>query len=107
MEVTLSSSTPNPVWSSTEIQRLNTRFADRQPADLIDWAATTFGQKLVLTCSFGGASGMVLLDMVASLGYPTPVVFLDTDLLFPETYALAERAARRYGVKIERRHPTI
>jgi phosphoadenosine phosphosulfate reductase len=45
--------------------------------------------------------------MVARLGRSTPVIFLDTDLLFPATYALAEAAARRYGIVIERRHPAI
>ena len=94
-------------WTSAEIQALNGAFRDRAPEELIDWAAETFGRQLVLTCSFGGASGMVLLDMVARLGRGTPVVFLDTDLLFPETYALAEAAARRYGVPIEHRHPAL
>jgi phosphoadenosine phosphosulfate reductase len=50
---------------------------------------------------------MVLLDMLVRLGRGTPVVFLDTDLLFPETYALAEEAARRYGITIERRKPAL
>jgi phosphoadenosine phosphosulfate reductase len=50
---------------------------------------------------------MVLLDMVARLKRATPVIFLDTDLLFPETYALVEAAARRYNVAIERRHPAL
>jgi phosphoadenosine phosphosulfate reductase len=82
-------------------------FRNRSAEDLLDWATARFGQQIVLTCSFGGASGMVLLDMVARIGCGTPVIFLDTDLLFPETYALAEAAARRYGVAIERRRPAL
>lgn len=94
-------------WTEAELRALNNAFRGRAPEDLIDWAAQTFGRQLVLTCSFGGASGMVLLDMVARLGHGTPVLFLDTDLLFPETYALAQAAAQRYGVRIERRRPAL
>lgn len=94
-------------WTETDLARFNDLFRARSTEDLLDWASANFGQKIVLTCSFGGPSGMVLLDMVARLGHGTPVVFLDTDLLFPETYELAAAAARRYGVTIERRHPAL
>jgi phosphoadenosine phosphosulfate reductase len=96
-----------PAWNTDELTGINTAFRDRSAEDLLEWAVKRFGQQLVLTCSFGGASGMVLLDMIARIGKGTPVVFLDTDLLFPETYALAEAAARRYGVTIERRQPVL
>ena len=95
-----------PVWNTDELSAINLRLHDRSAEQVLEWATAHFGRQVVLTCSFGGASGMVLLDMVSRLGRGTPVVFLDTDLLFPETYALAEAAARHYGVKIERRHPT-
>jgi phosphoadenosine phosphosulfate reductase len=98
---------PTQEWPAEKIAGLNRRF-ERQPAEaLLDWATETFGETIALTCSFGGASGMVLLDMVARLGRGTPVIFLDTNLLFPETYALAEAAARRYGVALERRSPAL
>ena len=92
---------------TAELTDINASFRNRSAEDLLDWATARFGQQIVLTCSFGGASGMVLLDMVARVGCGTPVMFLDTDLLFPETYALAEAAARRYGVAIERRRPAL
>jgi phosphoadenosine phosphosulfate reductase len=41
------------------------------------------------------------------MGRDTPVVFLDTDLLFPETYALAEAAAHRYNIVVERCGPAL
>jgi phosphoadenosine phosphosulfate reductase len=96
-----------PVWPADELSALNYRFRDRTAESLLDWATAQFGQQIVLTCSFGGASGMVLLDMVTRLGRGTPVVFLDTSLLFPETYALADEVQRRYGVAIERRSPAL
>jgi len=94
-------------WSSDELDAINARFRNAPSEELLAWAADTFGQQLVLTCSFGGASGMVLLDMVARLGRSTPIVFLDTGLLFPETYATAEQAAQRYNITIEYQRPAL
>ena len=94
-------------WSAVELDQINAQFRSRPAQELLDWATAAFGDRIALTCSFSGPSGMVLLDMVARLGRGTPVIFLDTDLLFPETYALAEAAARRYGVPIERHRPVL
>jgi len=66
---------------------------------VLEWAATTYRDRIVLACSFGGPSGMVLVDMIARAGHPVPVYYLDTDLLFPETYALVERVRERYGIQ--------
>ena len=51
-------------WDSTTLHTLNARFHDAPPEDLLAWAATTFGDRAVLTCSFGGSAGMILLDMI-------------------------------------------
>lgn len=94
-------------WSSDALERLNAQFREQPAEALLDWATTFFGSEIVLTCSFSGPAGMVLLDMVARLGRNTPVVFLDTNLLFPETYALVEAATRRYGIPIQHHSPAL
>jgi phosphoadenosine phosphosulfate reductase len=97
----------SPELTTADLQHLNQWFQSKPTEALIEWAAERYGQEIVLTCSFGGPSGMVLLDMSVRLGCNIPVVFLDTDLLFPETYALAEAAARRYGITIKRQRPAL
>jgi phosphoadenosine phosphosulfate reductase len=99
--------TPTTFWTPSRIERLNAQFRNQSPEALLAWAAETFGTRAALTCSFGGPSGMVLLDMVSRLHKPVSIVFLDTGLLFPETYELAEVAARRYGTTIIHRRPRI
>ncbi|NTU82757.1 MAG: phosphoadenylyl-sulfate reductase [Chloroflexales bacterium] len=94
-------------WHAAELQALNAQFAGRPPEDLLIWAAEQFSGCAALTCSFGGTAGMVLLDIVARHDLPIAIVFLDTDLLFPETYRLAEAAARHYGITVERRRPAL
>ncbi|HYZ15006.1 MAG TPA: phosphoadenylyl-sulfate reductase [Candidatus Acidoferrum sp.] len=54
---------------------------------------------IALAVSFGGPSGMALLDLTLRIDPDVPVYYLDTGLLFPETYALVERASRRYGIE--------
>jgi len=55
--------------------------------------------KVALACSFGGAGGMVLVDLLATIDPTVPVYFLDTGLLFAETYALVARTRERYGIE--------
>jgi phosphoadenosine phosphosulfate reductase len=88
-------------------QQWNVEWRDRPAEALLGWVARTFGRDAVLTCSFGGAAGMVLLDMVVRARLPVAVLFLDTGLLFPETYALVEDVERHYGITITRQHPAL
>jgi phosphoadenosine phosphosulfate reductase len=60
-------------------------------------AYSRFGDGLILACSFGGVSGMILLDMTRKLFPEIPVFTLDTEFLFSETIALREQAAARYN----------
>lgn len=64
----------------------------------LTWASRTFGSDIALACSFGGPSGMVLVDLSSRLGMSPEIFYLDTDVLFPETYALRDEVSRRYGV---------
>ena len=85
--------------TSLDLPALSERFASATPEEILAWAGEQFSPDLSLACSFGGASGMVLLDMVTKLGIDLEVFYLDTELLFPETYALRDEAARRYGIQ--------
>lgn len=70
----------------------------RSPERILAWAKETFGEGLTLACSFGGVTGMVLLDMLQRVAPSTSVFYLDTGFLFPETHATVEAARQRYGI---------
>jgi phosphoadenosine phosphosulfate reductase len=53
--------------------------------------------KTALVSSFG-AESVVLLDMVATIDPGTPVIFLDTGKLFPETQAYREEVTELLGL---------
>jgi phosphoadenosine phosphosulfate reductase len=71
---------------------------DASPKEIVRWALETYAPRIVLACSFGGATGIAALDVALKLDRTTPVYYLDTGLLFPETYALVERIAAVYGI---------
>lgn len=66
---------------------------------VLDDALATYRDSIALACSFGGPSGMVLVDMIARRDARVPVYFLDTGLLFDETYALVRTIDQRYGIE--------
>lgn len=69
------------------------------PRDIISWSLALYGNRLALGTGFG-ASGIVLLDMSWRVNPNIDVFFIDTGLLFPETYALRERLEAHYGITI-------
>ena len=90
--------TQTQTYSGEDLARVAEEFEGRPPQDVLRWAVDQFFPDLVLACSFGGPSGMVLVDMVAKIEPRVEVFYIDTDFLFPETYATRDNVIERYGV---------
>ncbi len=73
-----------------------------EPSEVLRRVFAEYGRDAALSCSFGGTSGMVLVDMAAKVFPDVRVVTLDTDFLFPETYDLITRVEAKYGITVER-----
>lgn len=73
-------------------------FETKQPQDVVAAAIERYRGKIVLACSFG-AEDVVLVDMVHRIDPSVPLFYLDTEFLFPETYATRDRVIERYGLK--------
>ncbi len=71
------------------------------PGRILAWGWRTFGPKMVLGTGFG-SSGMVLIHLLDKLDYRVPVFYLDTSLLFSETYELRDRVEDRFDIRIRR-----
>ena len=61
--------------------------------------AARFPGRTAVTVSFGGP-GVALAYMASRIEPATPIVFLDTGFLFPETYALRDELVRRYELNL-------
>lgn len=86
-------------YDATALARLSADLEGKEPQEVLRWAAEEFQPGLTLACSFGGPSGMVLLDMLMPIDKTVEVFYLDTDFLFPETYHLRDVCEQKYGMK--------
>ena len=86
-------------YGEAAIQAFNAKIGQEEPQEILRWAAAEFQPGLSLACSFGGPSGMVLLDMVMKVDPSVDVFYLDTDFLFPESYHLRDVCETHYGFK--------
>jgi phosphoadenosine phosphosulfate reductase len=73
----------------------------RDAERILGWAFDTFGDQIAISSAFG-AEGMAVIDIASRLKRNFRVFTLDTEFLFPETYALMDRVEQKYGITVER-----
>ena len=89
-----------------DLDSANAELADAEAEDVVRWASRRFGDRLVLTSSFG-ASSAIMLHLASRVVPRVPVIFLDTGYLFPETYQFAEQLTARFGLRLEVYSPSM
>lgn len=71
----------------------------RPPAEILSWAFREYAPRVGISTAFG-VEGCALIDMAVKLDPGVQVFTVDTDFLFPETYALMQRIVDRYGITL-------
>ncbi len=95
-----------PIASLAErVDDLNARYRHHAAFDVLEAALYdhTVG-RTALVSSFG-AESVVLLHMVSVIDRTTPVLFLDTEMLFPETLEYQRDVAVRLGLNVDVMQP--
>ncbi|HZL00674.1 MAG TPA: phosphoadenylyl-sulfate reductase [Caulobacteraceae bacterium] len=82
---------------ATLAQRLAADLRGADPAAILRAAAQNFPKRLALVSSFGAESA-VLLHLAAQIDRNTPVLFLDTGMLFGQTLDYRRQLATRLGL---------
>ena len=90
-------------WTSEALEEVNARFENGSPRDVLAWGFETFGSSAVMGTGFG-YSGVALAHLVSTVRPGATLFYLDTDLLFPETYELRNKLSERLDIDIERVH---
>jgi phosphoadenosine phosphosulfate reductase len=85
---------------------ISDEFEMASPEDVLRWAIDEFAPDIALATGFG-AEGCVLVSILSAISPGMRIFYLDTDLLFPETYALRDQLEARYGVQFERRATSL
>lgn len=82
-----------------DLESLNAMFQTSDPARIVEWAAAHFGDRLVMSSSFGAESAL-LLHLANTVRPGIRVIFVDTGYLFPETHRFMEELRQRLGLNV-------
>lgn len=85
----------SPRPSDESLKALSDSFETMQPWEVIAHALAQYAPNIILACSFG-AEDVALVDMINKINPQTPLFYLDTDFLFPETHDVRDRLVERY-----------
>ena len=88
----------NDIPLEARIALLNRRDADKTAQDILKPALALMTQKIALVSSFG-ADSAVLLHMVAQIAPKTPVLFIDTLMLFRATLNYQKQLTKHLGLE--------
>ena len=87
-----------------DLDQVNAQLESASPAEVIRWAADTFGVApeggLVMSSSFGVQSA-VMLHLVTQVVPEMPVIFIDTGFHFNETYRFADDLTKRLKLNLQ------
>ncbi len=83
-----------------DLEKTNADLVGKPANQVIQWAADTFGDGLLLSTSFGVQSA-VMLHLVTQVKPDIPVVFIDTGFHFLDTYRFADRLAERLNLNLK------
>jgi len=87
-----------------ELAEASRRLESASPAEIIAWAVERFGERLTMATAFG-PEGCLILHWLAAIAPRTYVFNLETGYQFPETLALRDRIAARYGLEVALERP--
>jgi len=85
---------------AVNVAAVNASLASASAEDRIAWAVAEFGNRLVLSSSFG-AQAAVMLSLASRVMPDISVVLIDTGYLFPETYRFADELTARLKLNLK------
>lgn len=86
--------------TQADLVDLNRKFESKSPQELLEWARSTFGDRVAALSSMQ-RSGNVICHMLHKAQIDMTVLFVDTGVLFPETLQTRDRIMETYGLTIE------
>jgi phosphoadenosine phosphosulfate reductase len=90
-------------WTVDSLRQISADFEGQPPEEILRWGIATFAPDIALATGFG-PEGVALMHLLSQIAPETTVFYLDTDLLFKETYELREELEARLGIRFTRVH---
>ena len=92
--------TSAPVKDTLRLSQVNQELANASAASVVEWSAAVFGDRAVMTTSFG-IQAAVMLHLVTRVMPKIPVIWIDTGYLPAETYTFAEELSQRLDLNLK------
>ncbi|MEL7358774.1 MAG: phosphoadenylyl-sulfate reductase [Cyanobacteria bacterium J06560_6] len=83
-----------------DLEAANQKLNRAEASEVVAWGADTFGDRLVMSTSFGIQSA-VMLGLVTSIIPNIPVIWVDTGYLPAETYRFAQQLTQRLSLNLK------
>jgi phosphoadenosine phosphosulfate reductase len=94
------------VSAEHDLDELNAELENRHALDIIDWAASEFGDDLAVSSSFG-ADSAVMLHLATRIKPDVKVIAVDTGFLFEETRAFQRDLGQRLDLNLLIYQPVV
>lgn len=91
---------------TVDVKSANAELNGANASKVVQWAAHTFGNQLIMTSSFG-AQSVVTLHLVTQVIPNIPVILIDTGYLFADTYHYIEQLHKRLRLNLHVYQPVI
>jgi phosphoadenosine phosphosulfate reductase len=95
-----------PELSDIQLLQLNIRFESMSTIEILEWAWQSFAPHLAASSSFQTQS-VPLLHLIAQNCPEMPIIFLDTEMHFPETLHFKDELQARFKLNIITVRPII
>ena len=83
-----------------DLNQINQELANAEANAVVEWSAKNFGDRMVMTTSFG-IQAAVMLHLVTEVMPQIPVIWIDTGYLPAETYQFAEELTERLQLNLK------
>jgi len=94
---------PLSILDGIDPERVASDLEDATAEEALRWAIDTFHPSLYVASSFQKTSS-VIVDMATKIEPDMRFFYLDTDVLFEETYETRDALEQRYGIQFDRYH---
>ncbi|MEB3312398.1 MAG: phosphoadenosine phosphosulfate reductase [Snowella sp.] len=98
--ITLDPNPEDPQFVELDLLSINEQLKHANAEAIIEWGFQTFGDRLVMSTSFG-IQAAVMLHLVTRIVPDIPVIWIDTGYLPTETYLFAEELTERLNLNLK------
>jgi phosphoadenosine phosphosulfate reductase len=92
-----------PTISDIDHEAVAAELEDRSAREAMEWMFEQFGAEHYIACSFQKTSS-VTAHLASTVNPEARFFYLDTDVLFPETYETRDRLGEALGIEFDRFH---